>query len=169
LDPAHVPRTRRRRRLGGDDCRRSGWFLSHGRSGPGRRPAQLYKRRRSRVQARTAPSSSPKPQAEAPPAPGSPAGERLREHHRAGLPRTPGLLRLPAATASPCTRRLPAMRLPRTSRRPAPPGCAVTTPDQPRQTQTHPIGPGQHENDHDTRAAQAAPSPGSAEMRASSN
>ena len=121
-----------------------------------------HPRRRSRVQVCTAPSSSPEPQAEAPPAPGFPAGERPREHHRAGLP-TPGLLRLSAAAASPFTCCLPAMRLPGTSRRPAPPGNAVTTPDQPHQTQTHPIGPGQHENDHDTRAAQAAPSSGSAE------
>jgi hypothetical protein len=47
LDPAYLPRTRRRRRLGGDHCRRSGWFLSHGRSGPGRRPAQLFVRGRA--------------------------------------------------------------------------------------------------------------------------
>jgi len=77
---------------------------------------------------------------------------------------TPGLLSLSAAAASSCTCCLPAMRLSGTSRRPAPPGSAVTTPDQPHQTQTHPIGPGQHENDHDTRAAQTAPSSGSAEM-----
>src|ERR1700752_216583 len=36
MDPAHMLRTQRRRRLGGDDCRRFGWFLSQGRSGPGR-------------------------------------------------------------------------------------------------------------------------------------
>jgi hypothetical protein len=47
-----------------------------------------HPRRRSRVQVCTAPSSSPEPQAGAPPAPGSPAGERPREHHRAGLPHT---------------------------------------------------------------------------------
>jgi hypothetical protein len=47
MDPAHMPRTQRRWRLGGDDCRRSGWFLSQGRSGPGRRPAQLSVRGRA--------------------------------------------------------------------------------------------------------------------------
>jgi hypothetical protein len=58
------------------------------------------------------------------------AGERPREHHRAALPRIPGMLGLPAAAASPCTGCLPAMHLPCTSRRPAPPGNAVTPEDR---------------------------------------
>ena len=106
------------------------------------------------VQARTAPETAGRSTSSN----GLPCRGRPREHHRAGLPRILGMLRLPAAAASPCTCCLPAMRafhvLPPD---PAPPGSAVTTPDPPRPMQTHPIGPGQHENDTTQETFSAPP------------
>ena len=63
------------------------------------------------VQARTAPETAGRSTSSN----GLPCRGRPREHHRAGLPRILGMLRLPAAAASPCTCCLPAMRLPCTS------------------------------------------------------
>jgi hypothetical protein len=127
-----------------------------------------HPRRRSRVQLRTGPYSPPKPQAEAPPATGYPAGGTTREHHRTGLPRIPGMLRPqpPQQTRAPaiyprCTLHLlpadPRRWQRRNHPRPAPPDA------------THPIGPGQHENDTRRKSRSPslrAPSPGSADVSA---
>jgi hypothetical protein len=120
-----------------------------------------HPRRRSRVQVCTAPSSSPEPQAGAPPAPGSPAGGttprappgRTPPHPACSGSLPPQQARAPAVCPRCASRYFPQTRA--TGQRRNYPGPA-------HQTQTHPIGPGQHENDHDTRAAQAAPSSGSA-------
>ncbi len=136
------------------------------------RPCPLYvrapghPRRRSRVQLRTAPSSSRNRRQEhlrrRVPLPGddpaSTTGQDSPAHPACPGSQPPQQACAPAACPRRAFQVLPADPRHR--------GSAVTTPDQPRQRQTRPIGPGQHENDHDTRAAQAAPSPGSAELSA---
>jgi hypothetical protein len=115
-----------------------------------------HPRRRSRVQLRTGPYSPPKPQAEASPATGYPTGNEPREHHRAGRPRIPGMLRRqpPQQTRAPaiyprCTLHLlladPRHWQRRHHPRPTPPDA------------THPIGPGQHENDTRRKSCSARP------------
>jgi hypothetical protein len=80
------------------------------------------------VQTRTAPETAGRSTSSN----GLPCRGRPRELHRAGLRRILGMLRLPAAAASPCTCCLPAMRafhvLPRTPRHRAAPSPPRTRP-----------------------------------------
>ena len=118
-------------------------FLVRDRAGQFTRAISAADTAYSCVQARTAPETAGRNTSSN----GLPCRGRPREHHRAGLLRVLGMLRL--SRRSKPVHLLPTRdaRLPCTTPDPAPPGSAVTTPDPPRQMQTHPIGPGQHEND----------------------
>jgi hypothetical protein len=103
------------------------------------------------------PVQLPKPQAEAPPATGYLAADDPASTTGPDSPHT-------RHAQAPSRRSKPVhllstrdARLPCTSPDPAPPGSAVTTPDPPRQMQTHPIGPGQHENDTTQETFSAPP------------